>query len=66
MNDFNDMKRGIIRVQGYLLDSDSSEVVVKKVSEMDQDVRNVKETIWALEEMKVEIEKEIYHDKIWV
>ena len=60
MDDFYDMRKSIIRAQGYLLESDSSEVILKKVSKMDQDIRNVKETILVLEEMKVEIKKEIY------
>lgn len=58
MSDFNDMKIGIIRAQGYLLESDSSEIIMKKVAEMDEDIRNVKDTILSLEEMKIEIEKE--------
>jgi len=59
ISDFNDMKKSIIKAQGYLLESDTSDVIMKKVSEMDEDIREVKETVLSLEEMKIEIEKEI-------
>lgn len=59
INEYNEIRRGIAKVQEELRECGTSEKINKKIIKMDDDIVEVKEIIKALEEMKKTVEQNI-------